>query len=83
MQETFTRWSVDERSASRPCSALPPFRVPGYTRNSDARVWIDSKKSESYPEGEIWKDLSDPPEFRCFLDLRIGRDPVTWTARVK
>lgn len=28
---------------------------------------------QPYPEGEIWTDFSDPPEFRRFLDLRIGQ----------
>ena len=33
-------------------------------------VQIDGEAHGSYPEGEIWTDLSDPPEFRRILNLR-------------
>ena len=38
------------------------------------RESMDKRRGhQPYPEGEIWTDFSDPPEFRRFLDLRIGR----------
>ena len=35
---------------------------------------------ESYPDGEIWTDLSDPPEFLRLFDLKIDNIEYRWSA---
>ena len=45
---------------------------------------VEGGTRESYPDGEIWADLSDPPEFLRLLDLKIQlRGSAGRTVRVQ